>query len=376
MDTRAISERVSAWLRPFKQGFAKDYTVLPDIWLLDEDEFIDRVSHTEPEDCLELMRLSEDSFSKIAGVEDASHNNISIEPPGDNLILWYSQPLLDLAKEDKWEKNIENIPRCGQAMLFFGYRCIYLVAIMRFYCYLKAYGTRDQLYVKFADLINIDPRNKTVVDESRQNLNRFALNIYDKPKKLKGDQITRDPNQIESFVGQALLKAFNKFPSAYHQMMAAAKGNKDIQYVPKRAATRFTREQFKEEKYQYAVSSMDAPIQVKGNEGSDLTRNDTMSNPNALNQQELLELRENRLINSDQIDIIWKLLKDPEHFTDRQRQVYTMRNFAPGKRALGEDEQPTFKDIGLELGISKQRANEICKRTEDMIKQYLDNLPE
>ena len=192
---------------------------------------------------------------------------------------------------------------------------------------------------------------------------------------MKGDQITRDPNQIESFVGQALLEAFNKFPSDYHQMMAAAKGNKDIQYVPKRAATRFTREQFKEEKYQYTVSSMDAPIQVKGNEGSDLTRKDTMSNPNDISQiDQLIEILENTKIR-DQLNTVRTLLKNPSDLTTRQKQVFSMRHFSHNLQILDESEQPTFKLIATELRISKWRAVEIYTQAKSKILRHLNNNP-
>ncbi len=363
------NKELSDWLNKFIQDLElrKSLPFETDYWLADQAETIEWICDLSPEHCVEVLIISQDAMSFIIN----HPANIS-----GCMVIPYSHTLLHVAQEDdpnKFDNFIEPSALC------YGYSALYLLSLKRIYLYLNEHGTRDQLYLRFADIINEDPRNIDIVELARQQLNKFAKNTFNKDKRKKNEpeRQIEDDDEFNHLIGEAVIDAFNKIsrntedPSDH--IVAAAKGNEKIKYIPKRAADRYKRVELKEISYQYTMDSLDVPIYMSSDSDS---KKDSLAYADALNQQELLELRENHLINSELIDISWKLLKDPKLFTDRQRQAFTMRHFASGKQPLDKDDQPTFKDIAAELGVSGPRAYKLCTEAENKLEELLGNSPE
>jgi len=106
-----INSRLSDWLKPFKRDYSTNYPGLPNNWLRDEDELIEKTAAMEPGDCLGYMWLAEYGLEKITGVEDPIHNSTSIEPLGNKIVIWDSQYLMFLSDNQKWEELAECPPR-------------------------------------------------------------------------------------------------------------------------------------------------------------------------------------------------------------------------------------------------------------------------
>lgn len=235
MDTSSqLRERLQSCIEIYKDL----YPFLPRKWVAEQEKLVEWVGTLSPEESFNLMQYSEYDLAKLTGSEDPINDSafkIDVRELSINFdwvapFDWVA--LLDIAGEEKYE--LLRADPGSFTMAFFGYLAIYLLAAKMSLLYPQDKGTIDQLFVRFADILETDPRTKPIIEASLERLSQYARNTARKKMEdINMEDINID--DVRFHVGKVIMERFPK--GLEESLILAAKGHKPIVYIPNAVAT-------------------------------------------------------------------------------------------------------------------------------------------
>lgn len=214
---------------------------IPARWLADADDFIQRIAKAPPEECLGCMALAfkvlcfifrtDNPFGGAWGFERSD-----LDKPR---FAYYWRTLFDLAREENYEKIKDLCNDHGELRLSLGYLMLYLSPAIKIDRYLEANpNARNSLWVHFGEIIESYPQGATLLKESLELLSQLARQEYTN-KAGKEPETGGEPKDYNkkrySDVQIAVKYAFSDL-SDEQSIVKAAKGDKEISYVPHKVA--------------------------------------------------------------------------------------------------------------------------------------------
>lgn len=349
--TRTVKESIKNQFEPYRRGFTDSCPQLYSNLISDLDDYIDSVSRATPEICMDHIALANQALSAITWTGNPYDNNIELtDIDRTKTIYWGSKGLLEISHKGQWSLLHYYVEKHGSIFPYFGYLTIFLLNVMRLDTDCIDHNTKDELLIKFSDLIlreshseKARKNNRKLIEEAKERLNTFTMHTFNKNHlPLNCDGIT-NPDDFTVSVIEAVSKAVPD--NTTDALIKAANGDPVIAYSVNRAAEKHSDTFRRWEAFnKQPVLSLNATL----NEDSLSSHLEKLKDSTTPELDMLL--RESREKERDLFNTIKQHINDPTYLTDRQRQVISMC-YQQGKRI-------SFAKIGKELGIGREAVRQ------------------
>jgi len=235
-----ISDHLEWYLNNFCDGFKKDYPSIGERWLADQTDYIKVIAETEDiETCVDYIAISNYGHRMIIDIiRDHPFKNIEDQSPAP----WEYRELVRIADSENWEDMKRSIDERGPAMMYLGYFAISAVIYERLDIDMAKNKTRSAFLLRHEELISDDPIYRPFIDESYQQLRRYARKKYNdiegktnyKPYHMQAKE------GIDYYIGRLIVKRISK--DVRTGLIDSVQDKKKIRFIPENAAQYLRRE--------------------------------------------------------------------------------------------------------------------------------------